>query len=88
MPAPLPFPDLPDLLLQIMARRPDAPNTIRTLWDQVVEEIPARVKPDLVDVEHVLVLLRDRGEVLDFNNSFMGQVWKLTTLGKLNRGIS
>lgn len=88
MPAPLPFPDLPDLMLRIMARRPDAPNTIRTLWDQVVEEIPARVKPDLVDVEQVLVLLRDRGEVRDSDNTFKGTVWKLTTLGKLNQGIS
>ncbi len=88
MPAPLPFPELPDLILKIMARRPDAPNTVRTLWDQVVEEVPDRVKPGLVDVEHVLTLLRHRGEVLDSNNTFKGQVWKLTILGKLNQGIS
>jgi hypothetical protein len=87
MTTPLPFPALPAKILVIMARRPSSPNTVRTLWASVVEEVPDRQKPELVDVEQGLELLKAQGQVLDHENPYLGMVWKLTTLGKLNQGL-
>ncbi len=86
-PSPLPFPELPDELARLMARQPDAPHTVRGLW----ERLPANQYPGVTmdDVKQCLMRLERMGQAFTDTNALSGlDFWKLTTRGKLNQGIS